>query len=111
MIYLKITYNKRLREFLSQRTNNLNENNIVSSVVQTVGNGTNTFRMRTTKIKYNHTKIFDRITDLIRNNVLEIISEGIYVSSFSLYKKVNYISMEIYVFDEYIEVITSVITY
>lgn len=87
------------------------KNYVSESTVQKVGNGKNTFLMRFTRIEFNSNSVFERITRLITDKVIEIIDEGIYVSTLELHSKLNYISLEIYTYEDYIEVITSIITY
>ena len=87
-------------------------NKILNSVVQRVFKGTsNAFRIRITNIEFNDLKVFDKISELIRQGVLEIVAEGVYVSTWLLFTKLRYFHIEVYVFDDKIQVQHTLITY
>jgi hypothetical protein len=87
-------------------------NKIISSQVQRVFKGTgNSFIVRITKIDYDSLDIFDKINELIKQDVLDIVAEGIYTTTFKLFAKYHYIHAEVFVFESHIEVITTIITY
>ena len=89
------------------------KNIIESNVIHCLKSGeTNSgcFKMRITKMRYNY-KVFDRITKLIRDKVLDVAYEGIYMSSFELFMKCRFLRLEVFVYETDIEVITTIITY
>ena len=87
-------------------------NKILNSIVERVFKGTsNGFRIRITNIDYNDLKIFDKISEMVRQGVLDIVAEGVYVSTFLLFTKLRYLHIEIYVFEDTIQVQHTLITY
>lgn len=87
-------------------------NRIIESTVQRVLEKTkNSFRIRRTVIDYGNLEIFDKISKMIKDDVLDITAEGIYTTTFKMFKLCRYLHLEIYVYETTIEVYHTLITY